>query len=176
MKEVKKMGRPRSTAEGGKNYTFYLSREVGEKVKELGGAKWITKKILEVSPEIQEMIELRKKIERLENEKIITLDFDPCGNDYSYFDTDTLANYAKLRFEERDGDFFYTVTDDREQWKLVIPRLLDGLIDDRTLNRGSFFGNKADAKKHLDESLKDQYIDKERYDELVQELNELKLN
>ena len=45
MKEVKKMGRPRSTAEGGKNYTFYLSREVGEKVKELGGAKWITKKI-----------------------------------------------------------------------------------------------------------------------------------
>ena len=105
-----------------KTNTFYLSREVGEKVKELGGAKWITKKILEVSPEIQEMIELRKKIERLENEKIITLDFDPCGNDYSYFDTDTLANYAKLRFEERDGDFFYTVTDDREQWKLVIPR------------------------------------------------------
>jgi hypothetical protein len=41
MKEVKKMGRPRSTAEGGKNYTFYLSREVGEKVKELGGARWI---------------------------------------------------------------------------------------------------------------------------------------
>uniref|UniRef100_UPI003A8DDF7D hypothetical protein n=2 Tax=Sutterellaceae TaxID=995019 RepID=UPI003A8DDF7D len=41
MKEVKKVGRPRSTAEGGKNYTFYLSREVGEKVKELGGARWI---------------------------------------------------------------------------------------------------------------------------------------
>ena len=41
MKEVKKVGRPRSTAEGGKNYTFYLSREVGEKVKELGGARRI---------------------------------------------------------------------------------------------------------------------------------------
>ena len=122
------------------------------------------------------MNQLRKEIERLENEPIITLDFDPCGVGFSYFDTDTLANYARLSFKEEDGDFFYTVTDDREQWKLVIPRLLDELIDDRTLNRGPFFGNKADAKKHLDESLKDQYIDKERYDELVQELNELKLN
>ena len=53
MSEVKKAGRPRSTTAGGKNYTFYLSREVGEKVKALGGAKWITKKILEISPEIE---------------------------------------------------------------------------------------------------------------------------
>lgn len=45
MKEVKKAGRPRDTAEGGKNYTFYLSREVGEKVKELGGARWIRQQV-----------------------------------------------------------------------------------------------------------------------------------
>lgn len=45
MKEVKKAGRPRDTAEGGKNYTFYLSREVGEKVKELGGARWIREQV-----------------------------------------------------------------------------------------------------------------------------------
>lgn len=59
MKEAKKMGRPRSTPQGGKNYTFYLSREVGETVKRLGGAKWITKKILEVSPEIRVSVGLK---------------------------------------------------------------------------------------------------------------------
>lgn len=120
------------------------------------------------------MNQLRKEIERLENDPIITLDFDPRGVGFSYFDTDTLANYARLSFKEEDGDFFYTVTDDREQWKLVIPRLLDELIDDRTLNRGPFFGSKDQAKKYLDDQLKDGNIDQEEYDELVQELNELK--
>ena len=62
MKEVKKMGRPRSTSEGGKNYTFYLSREVGEKVKELGGARWIREQAYK-SMTTNEETKMNKQIE-----------------------------------------------------------------------------------------------------------------
>lgn len=40
-------GRPKKTKEGGRNMTLYLNLKIAEKLKELGGAKWITKKVQE---------------------------------------------------------------------------------------------------------------------------------
>lgn len=45
--EAKKMGRPRKTQEGGKNVTIYLPKKMAEKLKELGGSRWIVEKIIE---------------------------------------------------------------------------------------------------------------------------------
>ena len=73
MKDVKKVGRPRSTAEGGKNYTFYLSREVGEKVKELGGARWIREqayKTMKTDEETKMNKQIEKQISKYRNNGI----------------------------------------------------------------------------------------------------------
>lgn len=44
----KQMGRPRNTAEGGKNVTFYLPVEVVTFIKKNGGARWIRQQAYQV--------------------------------------------------------------------------------------------------------------------------------
>ena len=49
------------------------------------------------------------------------------------------------------------------------------MISKQTENRGNFYETKADALTDLNYMLNSENIDKDTYDELVQELNKLKI-
>ena len=177
MKEVKKMGRPRSTAKGGKNYTFYLSREVGEKVKALGGARWIREQAYKAI-ETNEETNMNKQIENQVNEyrtNGIALYVHDNGQP-NYFDVKTMCDFAMIDFEEKDGEFVAALLDDgNKRVNIISVDQLDDLISKQTENRGNFYETKADALKDLNYMLNSENIDKDTYDELVEELNKLKI-
>lgn len=176
MKEVKKMGRPRSTAEGGKNYTFYLSREVGEKVKELGGARWIREqayKSMTTNEETKMNKQIEKQISEYRNDGICLY---VCDNGQpKYFDVKTMCDFAMIDFEKNNGEVVAVLLDDGNKRENIISvDQLDDLIAKQTEHRGNFYETKDDALKDLNYMLNSENIDKDAYDELVQELNELK--
>lgn len=177
MKESKKMGRPRNTAEGGKNYTFYLSREVGEKVKELGGARWIREQAYKAIENNEER-KMNKQIEKLISEYRkdgIALYVHENGQP-NYYDVKTMCDFAMVDFDEKDGEVVAVLLDDgNKRVNIISVDQLDDLIAKQTEHRGNFYETKDDAKKDLDYMLNSENIDKDAYDELVQELNELKI-
>ncbi len=130
MKEVKKMGRPRSTLEGGKNYTFYLSREVGEKVKELGGARWIREQAYK-SMKTNEEMKMNKQIEKQVSEyrtNGIALYVHDNGQP-NYFDVKTMCDFAMVDFEEKDGEVVAVLLDDgNKRVNIISVDQLDDLI------------------------------------------------
>ena len=163
MKEVKKVGRPRSTAEGGKNYTFYLSREVGEKVKELGGARWIR----------DQAYKAMGKKEKLKN---WLANYVHDNGQPDYFDIKTMCDFAMVDFEEKDGEFVAILVDDgNKRVNIISVDQLEELVSKQIENRGNFYETKADALKDLNYMLNSENIGKDTYDELVQELNKLKI-
>ena len=172
MKEVKKMGRPRSTMECGKNYTFYLSREVGEKVKELGGARWIREQAYKTM-KTDEETKMNKQIENQVSEyrtNGIALYVHDNGQP-NYFDVKTMCDFAMIDFEENDSEFVAVLLDDgNKRVNIISVDQLDDLIANQTEHRGNFYETKDDALKDLNYML----IDKDTYDELVEELNKLK--
>lgn len=177
MKEVKKMGRPRSTMEGGKNYTFYLSREVGEKVKELGGARWIREqayKSMKTNEETKMNKQIKNQVNEYRNYGIALYVHD--NGQPNYFDVKTMCDFAMIDFEEKDGEFVAVLLDDGNKRVTIISEdQLEELISKQTENRGNFYETIDAALKDLDYMLNSENIDKNTYDELVQELNELDL-
>lgn len=176
MKEVKKMGRPRSTAEGGKNYTFYLSREVGETVKALGGARWIREQAYKAMTTNEET-KMNKKIENQVSEyrnNGIALYLQDNGQP-NYYDVKTMCDFAMVDFEENNGEVVAVLLDDgNKRVNIISVDQLDDLIAHQTENRGNFYETKDDALKDLNYMLNSENIDKDTYDELVEELNKLK--
>ena len=171
MKEVKKVGRPRSTAEGGKNYTFYLSREVGEKVKELGGARWIRDQAYKAMGKKEK---LKKLISEYRHNGIVLYVHDNGQPDY--FDIKTMCDFAMVDFEEKDGEFVAILVDDgNKRVNIISVDQLEELVSKQIENRGNFYETKADALKDLNYMLNSENIGKDTYDELVQELNKLKI-
>lgn len=176
MKEVKKMGRPRSTAEGGKNYTFYLSREVGEKVKALGGARWIREqayKAIEKNEETKMNKQIENQVSKCRTNGIALYVHD--NGQPNYFDVKTMCDFAMIDFEKNNGEVVAVLLDDGNKRENIISvDQLDDLISKQTEHRGNFYETKDDALKDLNYMLNSENIDKDTYDELVQELNELK--
>lgn len=177
MKEVKKMGRPRSTAEGGKNYTFYLSREVGEKVKALGGARWIREqayKAIEKNEETKMNKQIENQVSKCRTNGIALYVHD--NGQPNYFDVKTMCDFAMIDFEENDDEVVAVLLDDgNKRVNIISVDQLDDLISKQTENRGNFYETKADALKDLNYMLNSENIDKDTYDELVEELNKLKI-
>ena len=176
MKEAKKMGRPRNTAEGGKNYTFYLSREVGEKVKELGGARWIREqayKSMTTNEETKMNKQIENQVSEYRNNGICLYIHD--NGQPKYFDVKTMCDFAMIDFEEKDGEVVAVLLDDgNKRVNIISVDQLDDLIAKQTEHRGNFYETKDDALKDLDYMLNSENIDKNTYDELVEELNKLK--
>lgn len=175
MKEVKKMGRPRSTAEGGKNYTFYLSREVGEKVKALGGARWIREqayKAIEKNEETKMNKQIEKKISKYRTNGIALYVHD--NGQPKYFDVKTMCDFAMIDFEENDEVVAVLLDDGNKRVNIISVDQLDDLIAKQTEHRGNFYETKDDALKDLNYMLNSENIDKDTYDGLVEELNKLK--
>ena len=177
MKEVKKMGRPRSTAEGGKNYTFYLSREVGETVKALGGASWIREqayKTMTTNEETKMNKQIKNQVNEYRNYGIALYVHD--NGQPNYFDVKTMCDFAMIDFEEHDGEFVAVLLDDgNKRVNIISVDQLDDLIAKQTENRGNFYETKDDALKDLNYMLNSENIDKDTYDELVEELKKLKI-
>lgn len=92
-----------------------------------------------------------------------------------YFDVKTMCDFAMVDFEENDGEFVAILLDDGNKRVTIISEdQIEELISKQTENRGNFYETKDDALKDLDYMLNSENIDKEAYDGLVQELNELK--
>ena len=51
MRERKVTGRPRHTPDGGMNVLTYIPKELRERLRELGGSKWIAEQIKKTMPE-----------------------------------------------------------------------------------------------------------------------------
>ena len=93
----------------------------------------------------------------------------------NYFDVKTMCDFAMIDFEEKDDEFVAVLLDDGNKRENIISvDQLDDLISKQTEHRGNYYESKDDALKNLNYMLNSENIDKETYDELVQELNELK--
>lgn len=94
----------------------------------------------------------------------------------NYFDVKTMCDFAMIDFEEKNDEFVAVLLDDGNKRVTIISEdQLEELISKQTENRGNFYETKDDALKDLDYMLNSENIDKNTYDELVQELNELDL-
>lgn len=92
-----------------------------------------------------------------------------------YYRAMTMCDFSMVDFEEQVGEFVAVLVDDGNRRVTIISEdQLEELISKQTENRGNFYETKADALKDLDYMLNSENIDKEAYDGLVQELNELK--
>lgn len=92
-----------------------------------------------------------------------------------YFDVKTMCDFAMIDFEEKDGEFVAILLDDGNKRENIISvDQLDDLISNQTEHRGNYYASKDDALKDLNYMLNSENIDKYTYDELVEELNELK--
>ncbi len=81
-----------------------------------------------------------------------------------------------IDFEENDGEFVAVLLDDgNKRVNIISVDQLDDLIAKQTENRGNFYETKDDALKDLNYMLNSENIDKDTYDELVEELNKLKI-
>ncbi len=76
-----------------------------------------------------------------------------------------------IDFEENDGEFVAVLLDDgNKRVNIISVDQLDDLIAKQTENRGNFYETKDDALKDLNYMLNSENIDKDTYDELVEEL------
>ena len=120
---------------------------------------------------------MKKQIEKLINEyknNGIVLYVQDNGQP-DYFDVKTMCDFAMIDFEEKNDEFVAVLLDDGNKRVIIISEdQLEELISKQTENRGNFYETKDDALKDLNYMLNSQNIDKDTYDELVQELNELK--
>ena len=93
-----------------------------------------------------------------------------------YFDIKTMCDFAMVDFEEKDGEFVAILVDDgNKRVNIISVDQLEELVSKQIENRGNFYETKADALKDLNYMLNSENIGKDTYDELVQELNKLKI-
>lgn len=92
-----------------------------------------------------------------------------------YLDIKTLCNFAMIDFEEKDGEVVAVLLDDGNKRETIISVVqLYELIAKQTDNRGNFYETKTDALRDLNYMLISGNIDKETYNELIEELDTLK--
>lgn len=117
--------------------------------------------------------QIEKLISEYRNDGIVLYVHD--NGQPNYFDVKTMCDFAMIDFEENDGEFVAVLLDDGNKRENIISvDQLEELISKQTENRGNFYENKTNALKDLDYMLNSENIDQNTYDELVQELNELK--
>jgi hypothetical protein len=122
------------------------------------------------------MKELKQEIDDLEHKKVITAYFDNSEDkhDFLYLRIETVANFAGLQFKEDGGAFFYAPTNTKEDWKPVTTlESLETLILDRIMYKGTYFTCKDKALEYFDAELDFLGLEKEKYDEIMIELNKL---
>ena len=87
-----------------------------------------------------------------------------------------MCDFAMVDFEEKDGEFVAILVDDgNKRVNIISVDQLEELVYKQFENRGNFYETKADALKDLNYMLNSENIGKDTYDELVQELNKLKI-
>lgn len=177
MPEAKQFGRPRKTPAGGQTVTFYLPKDVVSWIKEKGGASWIREqayKAIEKNEETKMNKQIEKQVSEYRTNGIALYVHD--NGQPNYFDVKTMCDFAMIDFEEHDGEFVAVLLDDgNKRVNIISVDQLDDLIAKQTEHRGNFYETKDDALKDLDYMLNSENIDKDTYDELVEELNKLKV-
>ncbi|WP_337622111.1 hypothetical protein [Parasutterella sp.] len=180
MTEKKSVGAPRKTPDGGQRVTFYLPRDVTAWIRENGGSRWIRQQAYKAmeKKEIEET-KMNKQIEKLVREyrekSGIALYLHDNGQP-NYFDAKTMCDFAMVSFENYGSEYVAVLHDDGNKRENIISvDQLEELISKQTENRGNFYETKADALTDLNYMLNSENIDKDTYDELVQELNKLKI-
>lgn len=179
MTEKKRVGAPRKTPEGGQQVTFYLPRNVTAWIRENGGSRWIRQQAYKAMEKKEiEKTKMNKQIEKLVREyrekSGIALYLHDNGQP-DYYRAMTMCDFAMVDFEEQAGEFVAVLVDDgNKRVPIISEDQLEELISKQTENRGNFYETKDDALKDLDYMLNSENIDKDVYDGLVQELNELK--
>lgn len=179
MTEKKPVGAPRKTPDGGQRVTFYLPRNIIAWIRENGGSHWIRQQAYKAMEKKSiEETKMNKQIEKLVceyREKCgIALYLHDNGQP-NYFDVKTMCDFAMIDFEEKNDEFVAVLLDDGNKRENIISvDQLDDLIAKQTEHRGNYYESKDDALKDLNYMLNSENIDKDTYDELVQELNELK--
>jgi hypothetical protein len=179
MTEKKRVGAPRKTPDGGQQVTFYLPRNVIAWIRENGGSRWIRQQAYKaMEKKAIEETKMNKQIEKLVREyrekSGIALYLHDNGQP-DYYRAMTMCDFAMVDFEEKDGEFVAVLLDDGNKRENIISvDQLDDLISKQTEHRGNYYESKDDALKDLNYMLNSENIDKDTYDELVQELNELK--
>lgn len=117
--------------------------------------------------------QIEKQIRDYRNDGIVLYVHD--NGQPNYFDVKTMCDFAMVDFEESDDEIVAVLLDDgNKRVNIINVDQLDDLISKQTENRGNFYETKADALKDLNYMLNSENIDKDTYDELVEELNELK--
>ena len=92
-----------------------------------------------------------------------------------YYRAMRMCDFAMVDFEEQAGEFVAVLVDDGNKWVTIINEdQLEELISKQTENRGNFYETKDEALNDLNYMRNSENIDRDTYDELVQELNELK--
>lgn len=87
-----------------------------------------------------------------------------------------MCDFAMVDFEEKDGEFVAILVDDgNKRVNIISVDQLEELVSKQIENRGNFYETKVDALKDLNYMLNSENIGKDTYDELVQELNKLKI-
>lgn len=120
---------------------------------------------------------MNKKIEKLINEyknNGIVLYVQDNGQP-DYFDVKTMCDFAMVDFKEKGNEFVAILLDDGNKRENIISvDQIEELISKQTENRGIYFNDKAEAKRFLDFAFATGELDSDTYDDLVEELNELK--
>lgn len=179
MTEKKSVGAPKKTPEGGQRVTFYLPRDVAAWIRGHGGARWIRQQAYKaMEKKAIEETKMNKQIEKLVREyrekSGIALYLHDNGQP-DYYRAMTMCDFAMVDFEEQAGEFVAVLVDDgNKRVNIISVDQLEELISKQIETRGNFYETKADALKDLDYMLNSENIDKDAYDGLVQELNELK--
>lgn len=118
--------------------------------------------------------QIEKQIRDYRNDGIVLYVHD--NGQPNYFDVKTMCDFAMIDFEEKDGEFVAVLLDDgNKRVNIISVDQLEDLISKQTEHRGNFYETKDDALKDLNNMLNSENIGKDTYDELVQELNKLKI-
>ena len=118
--------------------------------------------------------QIEKQISKYRNNGIALYVHD--NGQPNYYDVKTMCDFAMVDFEEHDGEFVAILLDDRnKRVNIISVDQLDDLVAKQTEYRGNFYETKYDALKDLNYMLNSESIDKDTYDGLVEDLNELKL-
>ena len=149
----------------------------GASVLELGGARWIREqayKAIEKNEETKMSKQIENQVNEYRNDGIALYVHD--NGQPNYYDVKTMCDFAMIDFEENNGEFVAILLDDgNKRVNIISVDQLDDLIAKQTENRGIFYETKDDALKDLNYMLNSENIDKDTYDELVEELNKLKI-
>lgn len=117
--------------------------------------------------------QIEKQIRDYRNDGIVLYVHD--NGQPNYFDVKTMCDFAMIDFEEKNDEFVAVLLDDGNKRENIISvDQLDDLISKQTEHRGIYFNDKADAKRVLDFAFATGELDSDTYEDLVEELNELK--